>query len=91
MIYIVIFASKSKSKRQLKSKKLNTVTNLIKINVMVKRNRIIVPHGSVRKIAKSVHCSEPTVRYALRGALDTSVALLVRKRAIEMFGGVEAK
>lgn len=57
---------------------------------MIKRRPIIVPHGSVRKIAKSVHCSEPTVRYALRGALETSTALLVRKRAIEMFGGVEA-
>lgn len=53
---------------------------------MIKRRPIIVPHGSVRKIAKSVNCSEPTVRYALRGALDTNLALLIRKRAIEMFG-----
>uniref|UniRef100_UPI004026D77D hypothetical protein n=1 Tax=Phocaeicola dorei TaxID=357276 RepID=UPI004026D77D len=58
---------------------------------MIKRRPIIVPHGSVRKIAKSVNCSEPTVRYALRGALDTNLALLIRKRAIEMVGGVEVK
>lgn len=58
---------------------------------MAKRNVIIVPHGAVKKISKSVGCSEPTVRYALRGAIETSTSLLIRKRALEMFGGVEQK
>lgn len=58
---------------------------------MARKREIIVPHGAIKKIAKDTSNSEPTVRYALRGIVDTENARMIRKRATEFYGGVVAK
>lgn len=58
---------------------------------MQRKKEIIVPHGAIKKIAKDTSNSEPTVRYALRGIIDTDNAKMIRKRAIEFYGGLTAK
>lgn len=58
---------------------------------MPKKKEIIVPHGAIKKIAKDIGCAEPTVRYAIRGIIDTQNADLIRKRAIDFYGGVLSK
>ncbi|WP_455668243.1 hypothetical protein [Phocaeicola sp.] len=57
---------------------------------MAKKSEIIVPHGAIKKIAQDTGFSAPTIRYALRGIIDTENANLIRKRA-RYFGGVVAK
>lgn len=58
---------------------------------MPKKKEIIVPFGSIKKISADTGFSAPTVRYALKGAINTDNATLIRKRAKEVYGGVEAK
>lgn len=58
---------------------------------MPRKKEIIVPHGAIKKIARDTSFSELTVRYALRGVTDTENANLIRKRAIEFYGGLTAK
>lgn len=58
---------------------------------MPRKKEIIVPHGAIKKIARDTSNSEPTVRYALRGIIDTENAKLIRKRAVEFYGGLTAK
>lgn len=57
---------------------------------MAKNKVILMPHGGVKKLAKDTGLSEPTVRWALRGAVESNNATLIRKRALE-FGGVLSK
>lgn len=58
---------------------------------MKKTNKeILVPHGVKAKLKEVTGYSEVTIRYALRGALDTEPAVLIRKRAME-YGGVMVK
>ena len=58
---------------------------------MARKKEIIVKHGVIKKIAKDVSVSEPTVRYALRGIIDTANSDMIRKRAIDFYGGVISK
>lgn len=51
-------------------------------------DRILVPFGTTRKIAKACGCHESTVAEALRGMRDTDTQRLIRKRAIEEYGGI---
>lgn len=52
---------------------------------------ILVDHGAKTKIAKDCNASPKTVRYALIGAIKTDLARLIRKRAIDFYGGVYTK
>nr|DAX77424.1 MAG TPA: PURINE NUCLEOTIDE SYNTHESIS REPRESSOR/DNA Complex REGULATION, DNA-BINDING, REPRESSOR, PURINE [Caudoviricetes sp.] len=58
---------------------------------MARKKEIIVKHGVIKRIAKDVSVSEPTVRYALRGVIDTDIANTIRKRAIDLYGGVTSR
>lgn len=51
-------------------------------------NKIILPHGALKKLRKLSGVSEPTARAALRGESHTTRAFKIRKMAIEL-GGVE--
>lgn len=55
-------------------------------------NEIVVKYGKKRKIARVCDCSEQTVRFALRGAVEEVTDLIkkIRKEAIKL-GGVEIK
>lgn len=55
---------------------------------MARKREIIVPHGAIKKISEATKSSAPTVRYALRGIIDTDNANLIRKKAIELYEGV---
>lgn len=52
---------------------------------------ILVAHGVKVKIAKDCNTSCNSVKYALRGYTDSSLAMLIRKRAIDFYGGAYAK
>ena len=54
---------------------------------MSKLKEILVPHGVKARLKQSTGCSEVTIRFALRGVMDTEKSRLIRKRALE-FGGV---
>ena len=58
---------------------------------MARKKEIIVKHGVIKRIAKDVSVSEPTVSYALRGVIDTDIANTIRKRAIDLYGGVTSR
>ena len=51
---------------------------------------IIMPYGGMQRLVKSTGSAESTCRNALRGVVDTELAALIRKRALEL-GGVMAK
>lgn len=57
---------------------------------MVRLKEILMPHGMKARLKESTGCSEVTIRFALRGVIDTEKSRLIRKRAIEM-GGVYVK
>lgn len=52
--------------------------------------RIILPHGGMQRLVKSTGSAESTCRNAIRGFVETDLAMLIRKRALEL-GGVLAK
>jgi hypothetical protein len=54
---------------------------------MSKLKEILVPHGVKARLKADTGCSEVTIRFALRGVIDTEKSKLIRKRALE-FGGV---
>lgn len=49
-------------------------------------DRLLVPHGTNRKLAKDCGVTERTVQEALRGTRDTETQALIRKRAVEFYG-----
>jgi hypothetical protein len=51
-------------------------------------NRILLPHGALKKLIELAGVSEPTARMALRGQRHTTRAFKIRKLALEL-GGVE--
>lgn len=53
--------------------------------------KILVEYGKIKKIASDCGVSVPTVRYALRGAIDTDLSRMIRSRAVKFFGGVIKK
>ena len=56
-----------------------------------KMEKILVEYGKIKKIASDCGVSVPTVRYALRGAIDTDLSRMIRNRAVKFFGGVIKK
>ena len=54
---------------------------------MRKLREIIMPHGMRTKLQKDTGISGTTIRFALKGVIDTEASRLVRKRAIELGGG----
>lgn len=57
---------------------------------MKRQREILMPHGTKIKLKESTGYSEVTIRFALKGLLETDASKLIRKRAMEM-GGVLAK
>lgn len=53
----------------------------------MKVKKIIMPHGSIGKLAAMCGVSTNTVREALNFGADTEAQRLVRKRAVELYGG----
>lgn len=49
-------------------------------------DRLLVPFGTITKLAKDCGVSENTVSEALRGTRDTETQRLIRKRAVEFYG-----
>jgi|GEM_PF-556421 len=45
--------------------------------------KIILPHGHIKRIAKELGYSERTIRNALNGITSSSVAKLIRAKALE--------
>ncbi|WP_300878333.1 hypothetical protein [uncultured Bacteroides sp.] len=58
---------------------------------MKKLKEILVDHGVKEKLAKDCKASTITVRFALRGSVNTDLSRLIRKRAIDFYGGVYTK
>jgi len=57
---------------------------------MARKKRIIqVPSENIEKLAASVGTSKGTVWNALAYRSDSANAQLIRKRAVELFGGIE--
>jgi hypothetical protein len=50
--------------------------------------KILTKHGERKELEKIFHVSQPTIRKALNGQINTALALKIRKAAIER-GGVE--
>lgn len=55
--------------------------------VLKPTDRILVANGVIRKLAVDCGVSTNTVSEALRGARQTDIQTLIRKRAIEFYGG----
>lgn len=56
---------------------------------MVRRKKIIqVPRGAVEKMCKAFRCKRTAVYDALSFTTDSELAKLIRKNAIETYGGV---
>lgn len=51
-------------------------------------NKIRLEHGQIAVLTKLLGTNRTSVRYALRGAMKTPLALRIRKKALEL-GGVE--
>lgn len=62
-------------------------TNLKRKKMGIKRE-IIVRHGVMRKLERDCRCSSISVRGALKGVVNSQLADVIRKRAIEIYGGV---
>lgn len=54
-------------------------------------NEIVVPYGTIRKLAKDTGLSEPCIRHALKGFTNSDNSFLIRKIARERYRGVEIK
>lgn len=52
------------------------------------KREIIVRHGVMRKLEKDCGCSSISVRGALKGVVNSQLADVIRKRAIDVYGGV---
>lgn len=48
---------------------------------------ILVPHGTIKRLAEHTGYSTETVKYALRGARCTEAAEQIRELAIKEYGG----
>lgn len=57
---------------------------------MSKQKEIIVRHGVMKRLEKDCNCSSTSVRGALKGVVESQLADLIRKRAMEFYGGVYA-
>lgn len=55
------------------------------------RDTIVVPRGTVGKICKAQNVSKTTVYYALNGTSQSDDAKLIRKLAVQIYGGVVVK
>lgn len=55
---------------------------------MRKLREILVPHGMKARLKKDTGYSETTIKFALRGVIDTDIAMTIRKRALEMGGAL---
>lgn len=56
---------------------------------MTRKKKIIsVPVGNVQKLAKAHKCSQTAVYNALAYTSDSVMAQLIRKEAVELYGGV---
>ena len=53
----------------------------------MKTQKILLPHGALNRLAADCGVSPGTVREALRFASDTETQCLIRKRALELYGG----
>lgn len=49
-------------------------------------DRLLVPYGTIGKLAKDCGVSSNTVSEALRGARNTETQQLIRERAIKFYG-----
>lgn len=56
---------------------------------MARLEEIIVPHGSIRALAKDTGFTEITVRNALKGVTSSPNAYMIRKRALQLYRGVK--
>lgn len=50
-------------------------------------DRILVPHGVIAKLCRDCGVSPNTVKEALHGMRQTETQELIRKRAVEFYGG----
>lgn len=56
---------------------------------MTRRIKIIqVPPGAVEKMCKAFRCKKTAVYDALKFATDSELAHIIRKNAVEVYGGV---
>lgn len=53
-------------------------------------NEIVVRYGDVTKLAKICGCTIQSVRFALKGLVQSDLSIKIRKEAIAL-GGVEMK
>ncbi len=56
---------------------------------MARLEEIIVPHGSIRALAKDTGFTDITVRNALKGVTSSPNAYMIRKRALQLYRGVK--
>ena len=84
---VYIFASDSYKKPIL----ISLIRKYRKIIIVMKRNKILVPYGSRKKIAKDTGFSDICVRDALNGVTNTENSRLIRDRALKFYEGVEIK
>ena len=57
----------------------------------MKRNKILVPYGARKKIAKDTGVTDICVGDALNGVTNTENSRLIRDRALKFYEGVEIK
>ena len=50
---------------------------------------IVVPKGNIEKMCKAYNCSQASVYYALRYESDSERAQLLRRAAVELYGGIK--
>ena len=54
---------------------------------MARLEEIIVPHGSIRALAKDTGLTDVTIRHALKGMTNSPNSYMIRKRAMEFYRG----
>ena len=58
---------------------------------VVKKKKIIVPHGRIKSIMERTGAAKSTVYFALRNVTDGDKAREIRRMAIDEYGGVEVE
>lgn len=53
----------------------------------MKTQKILLPHGALNRLAADCGVSPGTAREALRFSADTETQRLIRRRAVELYGG----
>ena len=56
---------------------------------MARLEEIIVPHGSIRALAKDMGLTDVTIRHALKGMTNSPNSYMIRKRALQLYRGVK--